>query len=61
VSAGKELVLRVTDDGTGLGRVTRSSGLRNLQRRAESLRGTLAVNCHEGGGTCLEWRIPLRV
>jgi len=61
VSVGEDLVLRVTDDGTGLGRVTCGSGLRNLQHRAECLGGTFAVNCHEGGGTCVEWRIPLRV
>src|SRR5215470_2084051 len=61
VSVGEDLVLRVTDDGTGLGQVTCGSGLRNLQHRAECLGGTFAVNCHEGGGTCVEWRIPLRV
>ena len=61
VSAGDELVLRVTDDGRGLGRVTRSSGLRNLQQRAESLGGTFVLNGDQGGGTRLEWRIPLHV
>ena len=61
VSAGEEVGLRVTDGGTGLQRVTRSRGLRNLRHRAESLVGTFAVNGRERGGTHLEWRIPLRV
>lgn len=61
MSAGEEVVLRVTDGGTGLQRVTRSRGLRNLRHRAESLGATFAVNGCERGGTHLEWRIPLRV
>jgi len=61
VSVGEDLVLRVTDDGTGPQRGTRSSGLRNLRHRAESLGSTFAVNGRDGGGTHLEWPIPLRV
>jgi signal transduction histidine kinase len=61
VIAGRELVLRVTDNGARLGRINPSRGLRNLQDRAQSLGGTFSVNRQKGGGTRLEWRVPLRI
>src|SRR5262249_15451186 len=48
VSAGDKLVLRVTDDGRGLGRVTGSSGLRNLQQRAPKPAAAGSETCSSG-------------
>ncbi len=58
VEAGPDLVLRVTDNGTGIGPSTRRSGLANLAQRAEGLGGKLQVDKAEGGGTELVWRVP---
>jgi signal transduction histidine kinase len=55
---GDDLVLRVRDNGTGLGGSTRRSGLANLADRAGELGGVLRVGPAEGGGTDLEWRAP---
>jgi signal transduction histidine kinase len=59
VEAGSDLVLRVIDNGGGIGPGTRRSGLANLAQRAESLGGKLQVGAAEGGGTQLEWRVPV--
>lgn len=60
LSAGDELVLRVVDDGRGLQPGGRRSGLSNLQQRAQSRGGSCTVANGRGGGTELDWRIPLR-
>jgi signal transduction histidine kinase len=60
VDCGSELVLRVRDNGKGLGDSTRRSGLANLAERASGLGGVLRVGPAEGGGTDLEWRVALR-
>jgi signal transduction histidine kinase len=59
VEAGPELVLVVRDNGTGLRPTARRSGLRNLGERAEMLGGTMNAGPARGGGTTLEWRVPL--
>ena len=60
VEAGRDLTLTVRDNGVGLpGKVTRRSGLGNLEERASGLGGTLHTAPAEGGGTVLEWRVPL--
>jgi signal transduction histidine kinase len=59
VAVGDELVLRVRDDGTGMGQVTRRSGLANLAERAADLGGELMMSPAEGGGTQLGWRVPV--
>ena len=59
VSGGCELILVVQDNGSGIGDTTRRSGLANLRHRAEALGGQLQVEPAEGGGTRLEWRVPL--
>jgi signal transduction histidine kinase len=59
VEAGPDLVLNVRDDGVGLGETTRRSGLANLTERAAESGGTLRVAAAAGGGTELEWRVPL--
>ena len=59
VEVGPELILRVRDDGTGMGHTTRRSGLANIAERAADLGGKLTVNAAEGGGTQLDWRVPV--
>jgi len=59
VEAGRDLVLTVRDNGIGLGKPTRRSGLANLAERAAELGGTMRATSAEGGGTELGWRVPL--
>ena len=59
VDCGSDLVLRVRDNGKGLGRSTRRSGLANLAERASRLGGELRVGPADGGGTNLEWRVAV--
>ena len=54
-----ELILRVRDDGTGMGQITRRSGLANMAERAADLGGKLMITPAEGGGTQLDWRVPV--
>ena len=54
-----ELALRVRDNGVGMRHTTRRSGLANLAERATELGGKLEVTPAEGGGTQLDWRVPL--
>jgi signal transduction histidine kinase len=54
--------LRVVDDGRGIADPALSTGglgLGNLRRRAEKLHGTFAIESPEGGGTILNWQVPL--
>jgi signal transduction histidine kinase len=60
VEAGPELVLLVRDNGVGIGDTGRRSGLANLTERAALLGGTMHAGPAEGGGTELEWRVPLQ-
>jgi signal transduction histidine kinase len=53
------LVLVVTDDGRGLPADRTESGLRNVRRRAADLGGTVAFDTPEGGGTRMDWRVPV--
>jgi signal transduction histidine kinase len=59
VQADSELALRVHDNGTGMGTSTRRSGLANLAERAAELDGKLEITSADGGGTQLDWRVPL--
>jgi signal transduction histidine kinase len=60
VEAGSELVLRITDNGSGLPDAPGPGrGLRNLEERATQLRGTFTAAAAPGGGTTIEWRVPL--
>jgi signal transduction histidine kinase len=61
VDAGQDLVLQVRDNGIGMKAVRRRSGLANLAERAGLLGGTLRAGSADGGGTELEWRVPLRL
>jgi signal transduction histidine kinase len=60
IEAGPDLVLTVRDNGIGLpGEATRRSGLANLTERAAEAGGTMRLAAASGGGTELEWRVPL--
>jgi signal transduction histidine kinase len=59
IDVGPELVLTVRDNGRGIGDTSRRSGLGNLSDRAKELGGTLRTDPDDGGGTLLDWRIPL--
>ncbi|QES47499.1 histidine kinase [Streptomyces venezuelae] len=54
-----EIVLTVTDNGTGIPAQGRRSGLRNLEERAQDVGGTFTVETPEGGGSSFVWRAPL--
>ncbi|MFG2138471.1 GAF domain-containing protein [Streptomyces sp. NPDC048650] len=53
------LTLTVTDDGVGLSRTGRRSGLDNLAERAAGAGGAMTVEPRPGGGARLVWRVPL--
>ena len=59
VEVGDELILKVRDDGAGMGQSTRRSGLANMAERAADLGGKLVIGPAEGGGTRLDWRVPV--
>jgi signal transduction histidine kinase len=59
VRADGELSLTVTDDGSGIKDTGRRSGLSNLEQRARKLGGSFRAEPAAGGGTELEWRVPL--
>ncbi|GAA4202550.1 sensor histidine kinase [Actinocatenispora rupis] len=52
------LVLRVTDNGTGMGEATETGGLANLRQRAEERGGAFTL-ASAAPGTVLRWQIPL--
>jgi len=56
----EEVVLKIVDDGVGpaADRPT-GNGLRNLRERAVRLGGTAELASGDGGGTTVEWRVPL--
>jgi signal transduction histidine kinase len=54
------LLLRITDNGTGIPNTGRRSGLNNLTDRATELGGTFTTTpAPDGTGTTLHWQIPL--
>ncbi|HTY72950.1 MAG TPA: GAF domain-containing sensor histidine kinase [Actinomycetes bacterium] len=55
----QEVRLTVRDDGIGIPEVGRRSGLSNLESRAVSRGGELALDAAGGGGTRLRWTAPL--
>jgi signal transduction histidine kinase len=59
---GHNLIVTITDNGTGIGDPSRVSGLGNMRTRAEQLGGSFAIESpvEPGpGGTRLVWTIPL--
>jgi signal transduction histidine kinase len=59
VSAGAELALTVRDNGSGFKENGRRSGLANMEQRATKLGGSLQIASQPGGGTKLNWLVPL--
>jgi signal transduction histidine kinase len=60
VTAGHELVLRVSDDGQGASSDWGEGfGLRNMASRAAELGGSFALGINAPRGTVLQWRVPL--
>jgi two-component system, NarL family, sensor histidine kinase DevS len=58
--AASDLVLRVVDNGIGIGEPANSgNGLANMRERAEGLGGRCDVSSPDGGGTTLVWRVPV--
>jgi len=59
VRAAEELSLTVRDNGSGIKDTGRRSGLSNLEQRAVKLGGSFRVGPAAGGGTEVDWRVPL--
>ncbi|KIZ16152.1 GAF domain-containing sensor histidine kinase [Streptomyces natalensis] len=59
VVGDRRLTLTVRDNGVGIARGGRRSGLSNLAKRAESVGGELSVEPLPEGGTRLVWSVPL--
>ena len=57
--SGGRFTLVVSDNGVGVPAEGRRSGLRNLEERAERLGGRFGVHAPPGGGTRLEWSVPV--
>ncbi|GAB2794507.1 sensor histidine kinase [Amycolatopsis magusensis] len=55
-----KMSINVSDDGVGIPPSVAPSGLRNLRERAEQLGGTFVLGQRDGGGTQLDWLVPLR-
>lgn len=53
------LALCVTDNGVGLPKEGRRSGLRNMEQRAEALGGEFTARRGEISGTVLTWKVPI--
>jgi signal transduction histidine kinase len=49
----------VRDNGVGIRKTGRRSGLANLAERAAALGGTLHIGPAEGGGAELIWQVPM--
>ncbi|MFJ2728329.1 GAF domain-containing protein [Streptomyces collinus] len=56
---GREVRLRVTDDGVGIPAEGRRGGLANMAERAAQLGGRFEVTVPTSGGATLEWSVPL--
>ncbi len=59
VCSPEEIVLRVADDGRGMGKADRSSGLTNMRQRAERLGGSFLCKDNDPHGTVIDWWVPL--
>jgi signal transduction histidine kinase len=59
ITVDDELGILVVDNGVGVGRPDRLSGIANARARAELLGGRLDLTTPSGGGTRFEWRVPI--
>ena len=59
---GSGMTLRIADDGRGFysDPGANGHGLRSMRQRVLALGGSMQVQAREGGGTCLEFAIPMR-
>ncbi|GAA0959952.1 HAMP domain-containing sensor histidine kinase [Actinocorallia libanotica] len=57
--ADDAVVLRLSDDGHGIGAVREGAGIRGMRERALLVGGRLSVGPNPGGGTLLTLTIPL--
>jgi signal transduction histidine kinase len=57
--SSRRVFVLVRDNGAGMGETSRRSGLSNMAERAEKLGGTFRVSAAAGGGTEVEWRVPV--
>lgn len=55
---GSPVLVRIDDDGVGIGEVTHHSGLANMVERAKSRSGHCEIMPREPSGTRIEWKVP---
>ncbi|WNO77008.1 GAF domain-containing protein [Streptomyces sp. AM8-1-1] len=55
----EEVILTVSDNGSGVPAGGRRSGLKNLEERAQSVNGSFTISTPPDGGSRLVWRAPL--
>ena len=58
-AADGRVAVVVQDDGVGADPALARGGLVNLRDRAADLGGTFEVRRGDGGGTVVDWRVPL--
>ena len=58
VREGDWVVLRVRDDGVGLGQYRERSGIPGMRERAALVGGRLTIGRHEGRGTEVRLEVP---
>ena len=58
-ASAAELTITIEDDGRGLPKKGRRSGLVNLIDRATARNGTMQISDRDGGGTRIVWRAPI--
>ena len=56
---GDAVLLRITDDGRGIGGHPEGAGLRGMRERAMLVGATLTVRPHQEGGTELRLLVPV--
>jgi len=59
LAADDQVVVMVEDNGVGADPARARGGLVNLRDRAGDLGGTFTVRPRDGGGTVIDWRVPL--
>ncbi|WP_309648186.1 GAF domain-containing protein [Nocardioides sp.] len=59
LSAVDDVLLVVQDDGRGVPTDVTESGLSNMRQRAERLGGRCTITPSPGGGTTVEWSVPM--
>lgn len=61
----KQFIMKVVDDGKGFDpsapmKETRGNGLRNMQMRASSMKGSYQIQSSPGKGTTVELKVPIK-